>query len=163
MSDDQVPPDGTEAEDQLERDILDGLREIFERLDPMPPDLDELVLFALASRDLDAELARIVADELVRPGTRASGRVRSIRFELQGLELLVTVVEGATGRRRVDGWLAPPQPATVEARTPQAPQARPHASADQSGRFALPDLGSGPTQFVVRLAERTLVTPVVQL
>ena len=162
MSDDQVPPDGTEAEDQLERDILDGLREIFERLDPMPPELDELVLFALASRDLDAELARIVEDELVRPGTRASGRVRSIRFELQGLEMLVTVVEGATGRRRVDGWLAPPQPATVEARTPQAPQARP-PSADQSGRFALPDLGSGPTQFVVRLEGRTLVTPVVQL
>jgi len=165
MTDDHLPPDEGSAAwaDELDQEILDGLKKIHQRLDPMPPELDELVLFALATRDLDGELARIVEDELVRPSARASGRVRTIRFELADVQLMVTVVEGATGRRRVDGWLAPPEPGTVEARTPRVPKASHRTSVDEAGRFALTDLSGGPTQFVVRRAGGTIVTPVVQL
>jgi hypothetical protein len=165
MTDSHFPPsdDSPDWVDELDRKILDGLKEIHEELDPMPQELDDVVLFALATRDLDGELARIVEDELVVASARATGRVRTIRFEMEDVELMVTVVEGATGRRRVDGWLAPAAPGTVEARTPRARPSSARTSVDEGGRFALTDLGSGPTQFVVRRAGGVIVTPVVQL
>ena len=52
-----------EPMDDLDFAILDGIRELFERADPMPADLPERIRFSLAMRDLEAEVARLAAAE----------------------------------------------------------------------------------------------------
>jgi len=109
--------DGTDDLDHMDAQILAEIDDAFAVLDPPPADLDERVIVTLATSRLDAELARLVEDVLVRPGARASGRVRTVRFESAGLEVLLQVVVTGTGAVRVDGWLAPAGVAVVELRT----------------------------------------------
>src|SRR5713101_3470362 len=51
------------ALDEVDLAILDGIREVFQAVDPMPADLPERIRFSLALRDLEVEVARLVADE----------------------------------------------------------------------------------------------------
>ena len=103
--------------DEIDAAILDDVAAAYSLADPPPPDLDERVQFALALRDLDAEVAHLSEDVLVGSGARASEHPRTITFDAASLTLMVTVVVLPRDRRRVDGWLAPPAPLRVEMRT----------------------------------------------
>ena len=69
-----MSPDSTPHEpmDHLDFEILDGIREIFERADPMPADLPERIMFSLAMRDLEAEVARLAATDQHLAGARGA-------------------------------------------------------------------------------------------
>ena len=146
--------------DVLDQQILAGLRDGFDGADPPPPVLDELVVLALGGSRLDAEVARLVEDESVAAGARASSRVRTLRFEAEALTVLLSVTDGSNGARRVDGWLLPGREAQVELLRLDATRA---VGADASGRFVFDEVPAGAARLVVRAADGVVVTSAVEL
>jgi hypothetical protein len=151
--------------DDLDITILSGLRDLHERLDPPPADLTERVLFALAACDLDAELARLQADQLVGSGARSGERTRTISFDAPSLAIMVTVVDLPDGRVRLDGWLAPGAPLRVELRLGDSVRRTAMSSqADAAGRFVFAAVPHGLVQLVVSGdGAATVITPSVVL
>lgn len=154
-------PNASENEplDDLDAEILAALKAAHGELDPMPAHLDDLVLLAVDGAAVDAELAQLVED--ARAEARSGDRVRTLRFESELGSLFVSVVEVRAGVVRIDGWLAPPAPATVRLRTPDAPDVE--VQANESGRFAVEEVRQGAAQLVVEFAAGTMATLAVDL
>jgi hypothetical protein len=128
--------------DDLDREILDRIA----RADPPPPDLDERVLFALALTDLDASVARLVAEETT--GARAGERARTITFDADSRTVMITVLERPDNLVRLDGWLAPGAALRVELRLPEPAGSR-SVVADDTGRFVFDEVPHGLAQLLV--------------
>jgi hypothetical protein len=113
--------------------------------DPMPPELVEQVLVAIATEDLDAEyeLLHLVARTSELAGARGSGDALTISFSGEAFSLLLRV-SGADGEfRRVDGWVTPAQ----EMRVSVKQRGRTfEADVDPGGRFEIPRLPGGPSR-----------------
>lgn len=150
---------GTPDHPDVDAEIMTGLGRILGRLDPMPPVLDEMVLLALATADLDLELAQLVADDH-RP-VRGE-RSRELRFAAAMTTVLLSISPGDRGSVRLDGWLDPAQPATVTVQ--QAGRAARATGADKAGRFTIERLSAGTARLVIELRDGTRFgTPVVRL
>jgi hypothetical protein len=148
--------------DEIDAAILGQLRAAYALADPPPADLDERVRFAIALADVDIEVARLQEDLLVGSGARGGERARTITFDAQSLTILVTVMDLPNGLVRLDGWLAPPAPRTVELRLAASPgpSAAPRlVTADDRGRFVFADVGRGLAQLVVHPAAGVAVEP----
>src|ERR1700722_19251331 len=92
--------------DDFDFAILDGIRAIFEQVDPMPADLPERVRFALALRGLETEVARLVAEEDPRlVAVRGTEQSRTVTFDSASLSVIVRIEENKNGSVRIDGWL----------------------------------------------------------
>jgi hypothetical protein len=143
-----VTPDPETAPlDGTDQAILDQLADLYDRLDPPPPDLDERVRFAIALDDLDAEVARLTAEQPVA-AARASERTRTMTFDAQSRTIMLTVVDRPDGLVRLDGWLAPPAALRVELRFPE-PAAPRVVTADDTGRFVFDQVTHGLAQVLV--------------
>jgi hypothetical protein len=137
--------------DDFDAEILTGLRRLHTRLDAPPPAMAEQMIATIALLGIDAELASLAEDALVGSGARATERTRSISFEAASLTIMVTAVELADGRVRLDGWLAPAGPLRVELRLPQATGGRSSltTTADETGRFVFAAVPRGLVSLVV--------------
>jgi hypothetical protein len=162
--------DGLGEFDDFDAEILTGLRRLHARLDAPPPAMAEHLISTIALVGLDAELASLAQDALVGSGARAAEQTRSISFEAASLTIMVTAVELADGRVRLDGWLAPAGPLRVELRLPQATGGRTSltTTADETGRFVFAAVPRGLASLVVHRDsdgsdESTVVTPTVSL
>ncbi len=170
MTDPTTDP-GAGWPDALDAEILTGLRRLHTQLDAPPPGMAEQMIAAMAVAGLDSEMAGLAEDRLVGSGARATERTRSISFEAASLTIMVTVVELADGRLRLDGWLAPSAPLRVELRLPQTGGGRSSLTtrADESGRFVFPAVPRGLAWLVVHRDGAdgsdgsTVVTPTVSL
>jgi hypothetical protein len=150
--------------DALDAEILARLRRLHQRLDPVPPDLNERVIFALTVAQLNAEVAGILQDEPSGAAARATERVRRLSFAAPSLTIVVAATELPDGRTRLDGWLAPPSSSRVELRLAGSGRRRPLVTmSDEAGRFAFPGVPHGPLWLVVSGGPATVVTPVVTL
>lgn len=90
--------------------LLDALAEGWRAWDPMPADLSDRILTALAVAGLDDdhELLTLVTRSESLLGARASGDDRTlIEFQADGVQVLVRVVETTGHGRRIDGWVEP--------------------------------------------------------
>ena len=117
--------------DDLDFEILDGIRALFERVDPMPADLPERVRFALAMRGLESEVARLVTEEDPRlVGARGTEQSRTVTFDSASLSIVIRIEENKNGSVRIDGWLAPPSPARSRCRPRPRRSASPATSRD---------------------------------
>jgi hypothetical protein len=129
------------------RPLIAQLRALFLLLDPPPARVYEAAAAALDLRDLDAELADLLADtaaEDLLVGARGAGEdpgVRLLSFEggEVGIELQVSV--GPDGTREVLGQLVGADSARVVLR--QAADRR-VAAVDAVGRFRADGLTPGP-------------------
>jgi hypothetical protein len=139
--------------DDLDREILAGIG----RLDPPPADLDDRVLFALALADLDAQVARLAAEEFTGSGARAGERTRTITFDAASRTVMITVVERPDNLVRIDGWLAPGEAVRVELRVPEPAPTR-TVTADPTGRFVFDEVPHGLAQLLVD-GTPSVVTP----
>src|ERR1700726_4038415 len=129
-----MKPAAEEPLDDIDRAVLDAIRESFRRADPMPADLPERIRFSLALRDLEVEVARLAADEDQRvPAVRGDEQSRMITFDSDSLTIMIRIDSNSDGTARVDGWLAPPRRRTVEMRLPAGSLT---AVSDEQGRFA---------------------------
>ena len=154
--------------DAFDLAILDGIREVFEQADPMPADLPERIKFSLALRDLEAEVARLAAEEDPRLlAARGAEQSRTIKFDSDSLTIMIRIDSNKDGTARIDGWLAPPQRREIEMRTP-ADTLR--EVSDEQGRFAFASVPRGTARLSVRPGEqgqsgsgRPVVTPTLIL
>ena len=161
-------PASHEPMDDLDWEILDGVRELFGGADPMPADLPERIRFSLAMRDLEAEVARLVeAEQQHMAGARGAERSRTITFDSDSLTIMIRIDANRDGTVRIDGWLAPAQPREIEI---QAIADTLRVSSDEQGRFAFPSVPSGTVRLVVLAVEqgpngagRSVVTPALVL
>ena len=157
-----------EPMDQVDLGILDGIREIFTLVDPMPVDLPERIRFSLAMRDLDAEVARLVAEEDPRLlAARGAEQSRTITFDSDSLTIMIRVDSNKDGTVRIDGWLAPPQCREIEMQT-EADTLR--VLSGEQGRFVFTNVPRGTARLSVRPGEqgpsgsgRAVVTPALIL
>lgn len=151
--------------DDVDFAILDGIRDLFERTDPMPADLPERIMFSLAMRDLEAEVARMVAEEdPLLLAARGSEHSRTITFDSDSLTIMIRIDANRNGTVRIDGWLAPPQQREIEMQA--TADALLVAASDEQGRFAFVSVPRGTARLVVRPAEpgrRSVVTPALIL
>jgi hypothetical protein len=138
--------------------LLDDLRGMWERLDPVPVDLADRVCFALRLEDLEVELLRMEA-ELV--GARGEERARTITFSSPSLSVMVTIGDEGADRVRLDGWIDRGAGLEIEAKLEQDSR---RTVADGEGRFAVDGLPRGLVQLIFHPtdgAERSLRSPVV--
>jgi len=148
-----------------DEELWTDLAAMWEERDPVPADLAERVLVAIAMDDLDAkyEILHLVERSTELAGTRGGSEAPvTVTFASDDITVMMHVSATATDRRRVDGWVAGPAVDSLTvvdatgARTPVAVE---------DGRFALDDLPSGPTRLMLEFAQRsrTFITPEVQL
>jgi hypothetical protein len=142
------PDDAPDQElDDLDFEILDGIRALFERVDPMPADLPERVRFSVAMRGLESEVARLVTEEAPQlVGARGTEQSRTVTFDSASLSIIIRIEENKNGSVRIDGWLAPPQPREIEMQTPAETLS---VSSDEQGRFAFGEVPQGTARLVV--------------
>ena len=160
------PADGPLDETDLE--ILAEIRDLFQAADPMPPDLPERIRFSLALRDLEIEVARLVAEEDRQLlAVRGPEQSRTITFDSDSLTIMIRIDQNRDGTARIDGWLAPAQRREIEVKTTAGSLG---AASDEQGRFALSSVPRGTAQLVVRPADqgaggsgRSVVTPALIL
>jgi hypothetical protein len=128
---------------ELSRDaLLEIVRDVWERHDPVPAHLVAAMqaAAALADSDLDLELMELVERSTELAGARGSTSY-TLRFVHGDTDLLLRIAVD-NGRSRVDGWIVPPEPMTIRALPGEQPDTH-EAVVSDSGRFALTDLPVG--------------------
>lgn len=136
-------------EDQLDDELLDDdrlvaeLARVLRGADPVPATVVEAARGSFGWRELDAELAKLVADSRLAtaPVRGDPGRLLSFQAGDRTLEIEVTRLDD---RLRILGQVVPPGPARVRAEQPAGTM---EVTADQLGRFTIDSLPPGPTRF----------------
>jgi hypothetical protein len=165
------PPDDASDTpvDDFDFAILDGIRAIFEQVDPMPADLPERVRFSLAMRGLETEVARLVTAEDPRlVAARGTEQSRTVSFDSASLTIMIRIDSDKNGTVRIDGWLAPPQRREIELQTRKETLS---AASDEQGRFAFAGVPQGAARLLVKAAAQedesgsgsSVVTPALVL
>ncbi len=158
-----------EPMDMSDLDLLSDIVALYDVLDPMPPMLPEVVLFALGATDLDGEMARLVESEAGLLGTRGAQveHARRVTFASEHLTVMIAVDPQPGGMVRVDGWAAPGGALHVELRSGQRVLT---TECDDSGRFVFDSVPMGPAQLVLNPTESSdpaiqipVVTPALDL
>jgi hypothetical protein len=156
-------PSADEPLDDVDLGLLDAVRDLFQAVDPMPPDLPERIRFSLALRDLEVEVARLGEEERLAVAARGTEQSRTITFDSDSLTIMIRIDANQDGTVRVDGWLAPPQQREIEMKTTAGSLAM---ASDEQGRFAFARVPCGTAQLIVRPPEagpggggRSVVTP----
>ncbi|SDT23505.1 hypothetical protein SAMN04488543_3394 [Friedmanniella luteola] len=145
--------------------VLDALRGLLERVDPVPDGLVERIEFELTLDALQAEVATLTQVDLVGAGARtATEAVRTITFTSESVTTMVTLTPQEAGAVRVDGWAAPGAGVRVELL---------HAGgtletrADEDGRFVFERVPVGLAKFVLHVpvgdGVATVLSPAVEL
>ena len=119
------------------------LGRMLDEIDPVPRHVVAAAGASLGWRALDTQLARLVADSLETAGTVRGGAVWLLTFEADELTLEVEVARSGD-RLRIIGQVVPPRSALLRA---EQPGGTTETAADELGRFAIPDLPTGPTRF----------------
>lgn len=129
------------------------LREVYDAVDPVPPEVLAVAYGALAWRDVDADLAALVADTADADdrltGVREGGGARLVTFEVGGLVIEVEVAEtGAT--RRLLGQVIPAATTSLVVETPADAI---EVDVDPLGRFSATGVSHGPVRLVCDLRD----------
>jgi hypothetical protein len=126
----------------------DRLTRMWDARDPMPHDLPETVLVALALDDLDAdyELLHLVQHTRELAGTRSQSEALTIVFSGVSVWLMMQVRALSPSERRLDGWISPARRLRVSVRQDGVTW---ESRADAQGRFELPRLPSGLSRVVL--------------
>lgn len=150
--------------------LLSDIVSIYDALDPMPEMLPDVILFALHSADLDAEMARLVESEFGLVGTRGAAQVehaRRVTFSSEHLTVMVAIEPQEDHSVRLDGWAAPGGRLRVELRSSAGVLT---ADCDETGRFAFEAVPMGPAQMTLYPTDGCdaairipVVTPAVEL
>ena len=135
--------------DERDLEILGSLVDIYDRLDPMPEMLPDVVLFGLQIADLDAEMARLVDSELSlsgAAGTRSVEHAKRVTFTSDSLTVMISVEHSSDHGLRLDGWAAPGGNLRAELRTDGSVLT---TQCDETGRFVFESVPAGSVQLVL--------------
>jgi len=131
------------------------MRAVWERLDPVPADLVDRMVAAVAVEDLSREYALLT---LVEASTLAAVRgetdTATLQFSDGSTSVLLHVTATESGTRRIDGWV---DASALAIRLAQGEREW-SADAGEHGRFAFDDVPTGMSRLrlVVRGADGDL-------
>lgn len=135
--------------------LMDDLRSMWARRDPMPVDLPDRILAALAADDLDFELLSLTA--AAAAGVRG-GEAQVLECTTDDLTLMVRISEEPDGMRRLDGWSEGVR--EVELLTDDGSRV---TSVSGAGRFEFDDLPPGPVRLRLRGDDKGFETPEIEV
>jgi hypothetical protein len=155
------PPGTADLLDDFDFELLAGLRDVWETVDPMPSDLISRIQFAVELEDVDFEVMR-VREQQELAAARGDETTRLITFDGESLTIMVNVRPNKDGTIRLDGWLTPPASHPIELRTSNGSVM---TTSDEGGRFVVDGVPHGMTQLVVRpdSQRKTVSTPTISL
>lgn len=144
--------------DDRDFQVLDGVRDLYAAIDPMPAGMLDDIRFALAVEHLQTEVARAAAD-LLPVITRGADEQRLHTFESPAMTIVVSVRHNDDGTARIDGWLEPPRAHPVELRTPDGTVT---TWSDERGRFSMDGVAHGTGYLTVRpQLAKAVTTPTI--
>jgi len=130
--------------------LLAHIREIYDELDPLPPEVVAAARGAFAWRTVDAELAELTLDSLTEPAAvRSSTGPRLVSFEAESLAVDLEVADTGDTRRLV-GQMVPPHPAQVTVRSASGERT---VEANDIGCFTAEGIAPGPVSLLCRVAD----------
>lgn len=152
--------------DELDFAILQGVRGLWDALDPVPTSLVDQISFALDLESADFEVLRLT-ERMRFEVARGEEQSRLITFDSDSLTIMIKIDQNRNGTVRLDGWLTPPASHPIELRTTHGSLS---TASDDGGRFALDGIRPGMAQLVVRPTGtmptqrgRTVTTPSIVL
>ena len=147
MAEDVQRPEEVEADARL----LETLRSVVLRADPVPAEVEDAARGAFAWRTIDADLAELTYDSLLDDdrlaGVRSADAPRTLTFEGPAFSVEIEVAEEGS-RRRLLGQLVPPAPASIEVRHSGGLL---QLGADEVGRFSAAGVAPGPVRLRCRV------------
>lgn len=147
--------------EQLDAELLEGIAEVYDAIDPPPRSLDGEVLFALSHAALDAELATLLQARMPALRSADASPTDSITFTSSALQLMVRTTPEADGGLRVDGWVTGGgiDVALYVGSTPH------WATSDVHGRLLWRAIPHGRIRFLLQPADpeaKAVLTPVIE-
>ena len=142
--------------------ILDGVRNLWETVDPMPDGLVDQIQFAIdLDSSLELEVSRMIETQELA-AARTDELTRLVTFQSDSLSIMITIEPRVDGTARIDGWLTPGACHRVELRCPAKPMT---TESDDAGRFALDSVPTGIVQLIVHIAgnSRRIITPTMEI
>jgi len=146
---------------ETDAEILSGVRDLWETIDPMPPSLVDQIQFAIDLDAIDLEVSRLIeTSELA--AARTDELTRLVTFQSDSLSIMITIEPRVDGTARIDGWLTPGASHEIELRTPAKPMS---TESDDAGRFSLDSVPAGIVQLIVHLTgnSRRIITPTMEI
>lgn len=128
-------------------ELLARLRAAAVEIDPVPADLADRMIAAVAVADLSREYALLTLIENAEAAVRGDGDTTTLQFSDGSSMVLLHISRTGRGTRRVDGWATD----AAEVRLTQGDRTW-TAAPDAQGRFAFDDVPAG--------LSRVLLTPV---
>lgn len=128
-------------------ELLARLRAAAVEIDPVPTDLADRMIAAVAVADLSREYALLTLIENAEAAVRGDGDTTTLQFSDGSSMVLLHISRTGRGTRRVDGWATD----AAEVRLTQGDRTW-TAAPDAQGRFAFDDVPAG--------LSRVLLTPV---
>jgi hypothetical protein len=128
-----------------DEELMDELRNILRRTDPVPPEVTEFAQAALGWRRLDADLAELLADSALETDALAlarGGEGRWLTFRAADLTIDVEIQADGDARTVLGQLAPPPAAATVEAQSSDGTVVA-SVESDELGRFRLTLEASG--------------------
>jgi hypothetical protein len=151
------------APDADDAALFAHLREVWREADPVPADLVDRMVAAVAADGLTREYALLTLVEGPAGAVRGDADALTLQFSDGNTSILLHVTSTASGRRRVDGWV---DTAAAEIELTQGDRTRTTVPAE-TGRFAFDDVPPGLTRvhLTTRVGDetRTLSTPQFEL
>lgn len=164
-----MSPDQSREMDRLDDDdlaILGEIREVFDRVDPVPATLGERVKFALTVQALEGEVAELQRLSPEGAGVRSVdyARAQTVTFTSDRLTAMVTISMLDAQTVRVDGWVTGGR---VEVELRERSRSS-FLETDADGRFVFEGIARGLAQFVLRPLNagadaRPVITPTIEL
>lgn len=149
-NDDHAADDPGDTSDTADDELLQELRTVVSRVDPVSPDVLAAARSGFIWRTIDAELARLTSDSVLDADRMAAVRgaptPELLTFEAAGLTVEVETTKGVDGLRLL-GQLVPAQRGRVEIRHGGGTTT---VDADDLGRFTAGGVQPGPVSLSCR-------------
>ena len=124
------------------------LRSVWEDVDPMPADLVDRMVAAVAVEDLSREYALLTLVQTNLAATRSDSDTMTLQFSDGTTTVLLHITQTEAGKHRIDGWV---DAAALAVRLVQADRELP-AELGEHGRFAFDGVRAGVSR--LKLAVR---------
>jgi hypothetical protein len=134
--------------------LISRLGDMFDAVDPVPDAVLAAARGALAWRDFDGQLARLLEEESSL--VRGRGEQRLVTFEASGLTVVLESTDIGVSRRLV-GQLVPSGPQLVTVESAGIEGGSVQVPVDHLGRFTVASVPPGPTRLRTGLADGTHV------
>lgn len=130
-------------------EMFRALRHVWEEIDPLPTEMVDRMVAAVASADLSREYALLtLVSQSELAAVRSEADALTLQFSDGTTSVLVHVVPAGEGLRRIDGWV---DAAATSIELEQ--DDRSLTTTAEHGRFAFEDVPSGMARLRVVLAE----------